>query len=264
MASLVRRPAIPTPRGLDLRAVQDAVSAARQRIEAIEGAVNTLQTTTGASGTAASIATLTAQVAQLTRLVNTAVAAAGTRAVFRADTAVEALHAVYVTSDGGVSQVDLGDPTAVYAPAGVAVIGAAATAQVTVQLAGYLEVPGAVFESGGPVFAGADGLTQQPSYTGLVLPLGVAVGTDAMWVAPGWPAVQAPGVYSDYEPFLPVTLGLVREVLDLVNGLLMQGDGIVVKVGNNLITREIVSPSGAGVTVTDGDGVAGNPTVTAP
>lgn len=262
---LVRRPAIPTPRVLDLRAVQDTVSAVRQRIEAIEGTVNALQSTTGASGTAASIATLTAQVAQLTSTVNTLAAATNSnRVVYRADSAITALHAVYMTSEGGVSQVALFEPTAIYAPVGVAVIGAAATAQVTVQQSGYLDVPGAVFTSGGPVFAGVDGLTQRPDYTGLVLPMGVAVGADAMWVAPGWPAVQSPGVYSDYELFLPATLGLVREVLDLVNGLLAQGDGIVVKAGNNLITREIVSPSGGGVTVTDGDGVFGDPTITAP
>lgn len=263
--TLVRRPAIATPRVLDLRAVQSAVEAARQRIEAIETAVNTLQSSAGASSTATSIATLTAQVAQLTSTVNALSAATnGDQAVYRADAAIEALHAVYATSDGGVSQVDLFDPTAVYAPVGVAVIGASATAQVTVQQTGYLEVPGAVFEPGGPVFAGVDGLTQRPDYVGLALPLGVAVGTAAMWVAPGGPAVQAPGVYSEYELFLPATLGLVREVLDLVNGLLMEGDGIVVKIGNNLVTREIVGPSGGGVTVTDGDGVLGNPTITAP
>lgn len=262
---LVRRPGIADIRTLDVRTVQAAVAAARQRIEAIEAAVNTLQATTGASSSAASIATLTAQVAQLTSTVNTlAATASGDRAVYRADNAIEALHAVYATSEDGVSQVNLFDPAALYAPVGVAVLGAAATAQVTVQQAGYLDVPGASFTTGAPVFAGVDGLTQRPDYTGVVLPLGVAVGATAMWVAPGWPAVQSPGVYSDYELFLPVTLGLVRETLDLVNGLLAQGDGIVVKIGDNLVTREIVSPSGGGVTVTDGDGVLGNPTLTAP
>jgi hypothetical protein len=263
--ALVPRPDITTPRALDLRAVQAAVASARQRVEAIEAAVNVLQRTVGASATAESIATLTAQVTQLTRTVNTLFATvASDRAVYRADGAIEALHAVYPTSDGGVSQVDLTDPRAVYATVGVAVVGAAATAQVTVQQSGYLEVPGASFTTGAPVFVGVDGLTHQPDYAGLVLPMGTAVGASAMWVAPGWPSVQAPGAYSDHELFLPVTLGLVRETLDLINGLLMGGDGIVVKVGNNLVTREIVSPSGGGLTVTDGDGVSGNPTITAP
>lgn len=262
--TLIRKPAIGTPRALDLRAVQDAVSAARQRIEAIEAAVNPLLQAGTAQVNAASIASLTVQLTQLARTVNAlSAAAAGDTEVFRADGAITAFHAVHPTSDGGVSQVDLSDPHAVYGVIGVAVIGAAATAQVTVQRSGYLTTT-ATLTPGAPVFAGLDGLTHRPDYTGLVLPLGVAVDSDAMWVIPGWPAVQEPGVYSDYELFLPVTLGLMRETLDLVNGLLMESDGIVVKVGNNLITREIVAPSGGGVTVTDGDGVFGDPTLTAP
>jgi len=56
------RPAIATPNQLDLRAVQGAVSAARQRIEALEAALNQLQL---APSNASAIALLQAQVARL-------------------------------------------------------------------------------------------------------------------------------------------------------------------------------------------------------
>lgn len=57
------RPAIPTPNRLDLRAAQDAISSARQRIEAIEAVVAQLQVAPNA--TASTIALLQAQVARL-------------------------------------------------------------------------------------------------------------------------------------------------------------------------------------------------------
>lgn len=61
------RPAINTPRALDLRAVQAAVEGARQRIEALERYVGTLTGTSGTSSTtsATTNATLAALVADL-------------------------------------------------------------------------------------------------------------------------------------------------------------------------------------------------------
>lgn len=57
------RPAIPTPNTLLLRPVQDAVMSARQRIEALEGAVTVLQSLPTSS--AAQIAQLQAQISAL-------------------------------------------------------------------------------------------------------------------------------------------------------------------------------------------------------
>lgn len=61
------RPAINTPRALDLRAVQAAVEGARQRIEALERYVSTLTNTSGTSSTSSSTtnATLAALTADL-------------------------------------------------------------------------------------------------------------------------------------------------------------------------------------------------------
>ena len=61
------RPAINTPRALDLRAVQAAVEGARQRIEALERYVSTLTSTSGTSGTSStSSSTTNATLAALT------------------------------------------------------------------------------------------------------------------------------------------------------------------------------------------------------
>lgn len=57
------RPAIPTPNRLDLRATQDSIAAARQRIEFLEAAVNQLQLVP--AGTSAALVQLQAQVARL-------------------------------------------------------------------------------------------------------------------------------------------------------------------------------------------------------
>ncbi len=61
------RPAINTPRALDLRAVQAAVEGARQRIEALERYVSTRTSTSGTSSTSSSTtnATLAALTADL-------------------------------------------------------------------------------------------------------------------------------------------------------------------------------------------------------
>lgn len=59
------RPAIPTPRALDLRAVQAAVESTRQRIEALERHVAALPTTVSSTGAAASNSTTNATLAAL-------------------------------------------------------------------------------------------------------------------------------------------------------------------------------------------------------
>ena len=60
------RPAITTPRALDLRAVQAAIEGARQRVEALERYVAALPTTASSTGAAASNSTTNATLAALT------------------------------------------------------------------------------------------------------------------------------------------------------------------------------------------------------
>jgi len=61
-----RKPAIPTPNAIELRAVQTAISNARQRIEAIEASLGTVSATVqAASGSSVSLNALRAEVATL-------------------------------------------------------------------------------------------------------------------------------------------------------------------------------------------------------
>lgn len=261
------KPAVPTLRSVDLREVQGAVNAVRERLAAIETQLtNTTSVATVASTSNdqvnATVNALRAEVARLTALVN-ALTAATSIVSFRADVTVSQFDPVWLSSDGGVSPVDPANPEAIFGVVGIATANSSG-GTVSVQLSGSITVPGAVFVPGGPVFAGLGGFTQIPSYIGVVIPVGVATGVDSVGIAPSWPALLAPGVYSTYEQFLPATYALVRNAVELIDGLLTHPDGIVVLSAGNLITREIVAPSGGGVTVADGDGVLGNPTITAP
>jgi hypothetical protein len=256
------RPAIPTPNQLLLRPVQEAVSSARQRIEAIEALVSTLQSGAAASTSAVTLASLQAQISQLRGTVTSLLGVvAGNVVTLRADAAIVAYDVVYPTSDGGVSPMDPSSPTGVYAPIGVATIGAALGASVTVQTYGELGIPTASFVVHRAVYADiGGGLTQNPSYLDVAIPIGVAVDTKKLYVAPDWPALRVAGFDPGFEDFLPVTYGAVKDALALLSSLLSSPDGLVVKVGSSLITRTLQGSDG--IAITYPDGVSGNPTFT--
>lgn len=261
------KPAIAVLRSVDLREVQGVVNAIRGRLLAIETQLTSTTDVAAVAATSndqvnATVNALRAEVARLTALVN-ALAAATSIVSFRADAAVSQFDPVWLSSDGGVSPVDPANPEAIFGVIGIATANASG-GTVSVQLSGSITIPGAVFVPGGPVFAGLDGFTQIPSYIGVVIPIGVATGISSVGIAPSWPALLSPSIYSTYEQFLPATYALVRNAVELIDGLLTQPDGLVVLSGGNLITREIVAPSGSGITVVDGDGVAGNPTISTP
>jgi hypothetical protein len=258
------KPAINPIRELELTGVAAAMSAARQRIELLEKEVSAAvaqlgQSSLSASQSSASIANLQSQISVLRSRVD----ALGTDddvQTFRADGPIDAGTAVYTSSAGGVSQVSPGDPVAIYGVIGVAVASAVEGANVSVRLRGTMQIVGAVFEPGGPVYVGLGGLTQFPDYINVAIPVGVAVTTDRLDVAPGWPALQHPGVYSEYEFFLPATWGLVRDAVTLAADLNAASNGIVVRTGvDDIATRSLSAPA-AGLTISNSDGVAGNPT----
>jgi hypothetical protein len=259
-------PSITTPGRLDLRAIQASVSNARRRVEILEGAVTALQNTAvNTTSASATVSALQSEVAGLVIALTSLEATLGQDiTTFVADEVIAKYHPVFMSGVGHVRPINPHDPNAIYGTIGIATVAAQINGSVTVQRSGVLQVVGAVFTHGYPVFAGVDGLTQRPDYTNVSVPIGVAVGTDSVGLAPGWPTLQYPGVYSEYEGYMPVGFSLVREVLELMNGLLNQPDGIVVKIGANLVTRAIITPSGGGVTVLHGDGVAGDPTISVP
>lgn len=64
-------PAIPTPRALELRPVQQSIDNIRERFQAVEAQLTLISSVVNASNSFQSIQGLQAQIAQLTVLVNT-------------------------------------------------------------------------------------------------------------------------------------------------------------------------------------------------
>jgi len=259
------KPPISTPRTLELRVVAQAVENIRQRIEAIEGVSATTaaqagETTLRAGQQNISISALRAQLVALAARVDALTAADPELETYRAGSAITIDTAVYPTDDGVVAQVDPSDPVKVYAVLGVATQTVVEGASIVVRKAGVMQIIGAVFEPGGPVYVGVDGLTQFPDYINLAIPVGVATSTDEIDVRPGWPALQHPGVYSEYETFLPATWGLVRDAVTLAQDFNSAGNGLVVKTGPDDVTTRTLQ-AGANITITNPDGVNGDPVI---
>lgn len=264
------RSEIATVKALDLRSINNAINAISQQLRVIAAAADAANDKAAlnaftAKQSAGSLIPFQQQLASL----QTAVAAltAGSQAPtlsYRADAAVVAFDPVYPTSDGGVSPVDTQDPTAIFAVVGVATSSVSSGGNVTVRRSGAMDITGADFEAGRAVYAEiGSGLTQYPSYAGVAIPIGVALTSTTMDVRPAWPALLAVPPYAGHEDFMPVALAAVRDVLEFVSTLFGQEDGFVVKVGNQLITRSIITPSGSGLDITDGDGVHGDPSIVA-
>lgn len=263
------RSEIPVVKGNNARDINGAIDAIRQQLRVIAASADLANLRAGqnalnASNGAGSLATLQQQIASLQQQIN-ALSAGGLTPVgtYRADQIITALDPVYATSDGGVSPVDTEDPTAIFAVIGVATSNAALGSNVTVRRSGGMTVTAAGFETGRAVYAQVGGgLTQIPNYATVTIPIGVATGATSMDVRAAWPALRQTPPYGDgYEQFMPVTLAAVLDVLEIVRTLFGQSDGIVVKVGDQFVTREIVTPSGSSISVIDGDGVFGNPTI---
>lgn len=259
-------PAIPVVRSNDPRSIEGALNAIRQRFAVLERQIAATAAQAGQSSfvlsqSNASTANLQAQISTLANQVAALeVASGGPVASYRADVAVDTGDAVFMSSDAGVSVVDPHDPTTIFGLVGVATASVAAGAQIMVRRSGVHTMPLASLEPGRAVYAQVGGgLTQWPSYAAVAVPVGVALTPTTMAVAPAWPAQRDLPFYpGGYEDFLPATLGLVRDVVELLQALLDQPDGFVVKVGDQLVTRALVAGSGTGIVIDNGDGVDGD------
>ncbi len=232
-------PAIGTVRSVEPRELNGILAAARQRIEALERLVTTLQNTAAGPNAAADLQTLKVQLAQLQQVVNSLSAGTSSAAqtqTYRASAAVRAGYPVYGSGDGTCAEADPNDKSTIYNVLGVARTGAASGANVSVQRGGVLTVLGAAFTPFGPVFLGVDGLSTWPSYTNVSVPVGIALSTTSLYVRPGLPALQYPGVYNDAEQHMPVTYRLLEMLTAPLTTLLQSADGFVYLSGGNLIT----------------------------
>lgn len=259
------KPAVEAPRTFDLRAVQLAVNNIRQRLIAADAEIVRLQSVADASTSASSIMALQASLVSLQGRVTALEASLGQGDVITltAQSPVAAFEPVVPVGASQCEPADASDPERIFAVIGIARAAAAAGASVQVQRRGAISIPGAVFDAGRAVYVGLGGLTQVPSYGEAAIPVGVAISTGAVWVAPGFPALMALGLYgSAYDDAMPVTWGLLRERMALLETLVDQPDGFVVKTGDALVTRTLVVASGSSLDIDNPDGVLGDPIFT--
>lgn len=259
---------IPVVKSVDVRDINNAFNAVRECVRVLSTAISSVgsqanQTTFNATQGNTNIAALQAQLAALQVQVNAlAATAGGATATYRADATIVKFDVLYPTSDGGVSPVDTQDPTAIFAAVGIATADASIGSSVVTQQTGTLSVTGAGFDPGRAVYAqSGNGLTQYPNYADVALPVGVAISANAVSVRAAWPALRTLPMYAGYEDFMPVALGLIRHAFELVESVFSQPDGLVVKVGDQLLTRAITTSSGSGIDIFDGDGIFGDPRI---
>lgn len=232
-------PAIGTVRSVEPRELNGIVGSVRQRIEALERLIVTLQNTAAGPNAAADIQSLKVQLSQVQQVVNSLSAGSSSVAqteTFRASAAVRAGYPVYGSGDGTCAEADPNDKSTIYNVLGVARTGAASGANLSVQREGVLSIVGAAFTPFEPVFLGVDGLSTWPSYTNVSVPVGIALSTTTLYVNPGLPALQYPGVYNDAERHMPVTYQLLEALTAPLTTLLGSSDGFVYLNGGQLVT----------------------------
>jgi hypothetical protein len=212
-------PAIPTPRALELRSLQVTINNIRERIEKIESSavvgasiaqVNQLTTQIG------DLRTQLAALATRVRLLENA-STADTVSLTAAE-AITQFAPVLAVGANSCEMADPSDPNRMFGIIGIALNGGSAGTAVTIQRRGPLAIPGAVFSVGRAVYASFGALTQTPNYEATAVPVGVAITTGALWLAPDWPALLdrpfASAVDDAYLRYLPITYELVKDLLN--------------------------------------------------
>jgi hypothetical protein len=256
------RPAIIDPRSMDLRAFQGAVQSIRARIATLDTAVNGLQLMVGSSSLGAQVVSLQQQLISLTARLTTVENSLGVNDTTEVlvDQAVAAGMPIVPTTNGHGKLADPSDAAAVFGVIGLTTKEAAAGQSATVQRRGVLAISGAAFEVGRAVYAGPGGeLVQHPSYGTVALPVGVAVSSGAVWVAPGEPVLLATGLDTEYERYMSASVELVTEALDFLAAFNALPDGLLVKTGSDLRARTLTE--GTQIWIDNPDGVDGNPVI---
>lgn len=260
------RPAVNAPRSLDLRSVQSTIDSIRQRLKADEAELLRLGNVADTSSVTGQVQSLIAAVRSLGTRVSALEAALGVDDVITlaAGQEVVANYPIVMVGPSSCGPADPSDPTQIHALVGMSRNAGGVGSPIEVQRRGSMSIANSTFEVGRAVYAGIDGLTQNPTYGDFVIPVGVATAAGAIWISPGGAALQQPGLYgSEFDDFLPVTWGLIRERMRVLDELLDQPDGFVVKAVDALVTRALIAGSGSGITIENADGVDGDPIFTA-
>jgi hypothetical protein len=216
-------PSIPDPRvdpqgALDARGVQGIVRNIRERIQAAEALLAAVQLqanqTSFSVGSLQSINRALAQLAARVTVLESLVHGSQTVTLV-AGAAIALDDPVVMSSPTACVPVDVSDPERIYAVVGIATQAASTGASVLVQVFGAYNLSYGNFEAGHALYCDLDGLTETPSYGIVAIPMGVATGSQSMWISPGYPRLQNPSQYDLSEQFLPVTYGLFQSLVPL-------------------------------------------------
>ena len=258
-------PAVSEPRSFDLRSVQTTVQQVRERLRVIDAAVSTLQNVTASNQLTTTVAQLQQQANQLqirlTALENSLGADDTTTLI--ADTDMPAGAPVVPSGVTSCRMVDPNDPEAVFSCVGLVTEAVVQGQAAVIQRRGSFSLPGSGFEAGRAVYASIGGdLTQQPTYGAAAVPVGIATGEGTVYVTTGSPALLALGLDDNaYERFMNASVELVSDAVALAAQVDAAANGLVTKTADGLVTTRVLQGTTNRTTVTNGDGVAGNPTV---
>lgn len=258
-------PAVSEPRSFDLRSLQITVQQVRERLRVIDAAVSTLQNVTASNQLTTTVAQLQQQANQLqirlTALENSL--GADDTVTLAADTDMPVGAAVVPSGATGCRMVDPNDPEAVFACVGLVTKAVVQGQAAVIQRRGSFSLPGSGFEEGRAVYASIGGdLTQQPTYGAAAVPVGIATGEGTVYVTAGGPALLALGLDDNaYERFMYASVELVSDAIALAAQVDAAANGLIVKTADGLVESRVLQGTTNRVTVTNGDGVAGNPVV---
>ena len=258
-------PAVIDPNRLDLRAIQSTTKAIRERLRKLDAALTVLQNTTGSAQLATTVAQLQQQVNLLQRRLTTVENSLGPNdtTTLLALTDMPAGAPVVPSGTTSCRMVDPNDPEAVFACVGLVTAAVAQGQAAVIQRRGNFSLPGSGFEPGREVYASIGGdVTQQPTYGAAAVPVGVATSADTLYITTGGPALLALGLDDNaYERFMYASVELVSDAIALAAQVDAAANGLLVKTADGFVESRALQGTTDRITVTDGDGVAGNPAV---
>ena len=220
MATGVGTPAITNPRPNDWRGLQNAISAIIQRFQNDEALLATANSTAAATAnsTTGNLNSILSALQLLQIEVNALQNAQITDIEsFVAGEAIAAGQVIVPLTANTVGIADPNDTARIFGVLGIATGPAAPASAVLVQRSGVYTFTGSSmgFEVGRAVYCDTlGGVTQNPSYDAVTIPLGVAVTSNAVFVDPDSPALLQPtfssGFENPYEDYLPATYALIK------------------------------------------------------
>jgi len=214
------RPSITTPNRLELQAIQQAFANIRERFRAVEESIGSLGTTANntASVTQKSSSDFQAEIARIDRAIAAITSeaedgSAGREVTFSISGTVDQGDPVRLTAANSVARLDPDDIEGCAGYLGVAK-SSATGGSILVCLIGIVEIPGAAFTAGLPLYVGPAGVSVTHTPTGNAILVGYASSATHILVSGtgGVPALRNKIDLDTNDDYLPITLALATEL----------------------------------------------------